>query len=96
MHDMVNAFCFAAFKAGSNMAARMAMMAITTNNSIKVKPVLRDFILETLSQKFLNFHFELPAQPDQMSDWAGADVNQNSLFYGKSIKRKNRFPLLAG
>src|SRR6267142_4225604 len=32
------AFCFALIKAGNNMAARMAIMAMTTSNSIKVKP----------------------------------------------------------
>ena len=30
-------FSFALFKTGSNIAARIAMMAITTSNSIKVK-----------------------------------------------------------
>jgi hypothetical protein len=30
----------ALLRAGSNMAARIAMIAITTNNSIKVKPVV--------------------------------------------------------
>jgi hypothetical protein len=32
------AFILALLNAGSNIAARMAMMAITTSNSIKVKP----------------------------------------------------------
>src|SRR5580698_6749110 len=32
------AFCFALLKAGNNMAARIAMMAMTTSNSINVKP----------------------------------------------------------
>src|ERR1035438_1009471 len=32
------AFCFALLKAGNNMAARMAIMAMTTSNSINVKP----------------------------------------------------------
>jgi hypothetical protein len=32
------AFCFAFDKAGSNMAARIAMIAITTSNSISVNP----------------------------------------------------------
>jgi hypothetical protein len=30
-------------KAGSNMAAKMAMMAMTTSNSISVKPDFRGF-----------------------------------------------------
>src|SRR5690348_9662087 len=38
MHWMVCARCLAADKAGNNKAARMAMMAITTSNSISVKP----------------------------------------------------------
>lgn len=32
------AFIFARAKAGNNMAAKMAMMAITTNNSMRVNP----------------------------------------------------------
>jgi hypothetical protein len=32
------AVALALLKAGNNMAARMAMMAMTTSNSIKVKP----------------------------------------------------------
>jgi hypothetical protein len=32
-------FSFALLKAGSNIAARMAMMAITTRSSINVKPL---------------------------------------------------------
>jgi hypothetical protein len=31
-------------RAGSSMAARMAMMAMTTNNSIRVNPVSRCFM----------------------------------------------------
>jgi hypothetical protein len=33
---MVMAFSFALAKAGNNMPAKMAMIAMTTNNSIKV------------------------------------------------------------
>ena len=35
---MLMAFCFALDNAGSNIAARMAMIAMTTRSSIKVKP----------------------------------------------------------
>src|SRR5579859_6646697 len=38
MHPIACALTFAAFSAGNNMAARMAMMAITTRSSISVKP----------------------------------------------------------
>ena len=38
MHWVPWAWTFALDKAGSNMPARMAIMAITTNNSINVKP----------------------------------------------------------
>ena len=37
MQFAVCAFFFAAASAGNNIAARMAMMAMTTSNSIKVK-----------------------------------------------------------
>src|SRR5438128_9263904 len=36
--EIVRAFAFALLKAGKSIAARIAMMAITTSNSIKVKP----------------------------------------------------------
>jgi hypothetical protein len=36
MHVVRSAFCFALAKAGSSMAARMAIIAITTSSSIKV------------------------------------------------------------
>jgi len=41
-HCVVLALFFAALNAGSNIAARMAMMAITTSNSISVErlPIL--------------------------------------------------------
>ena len=48
MQDAATARFFAALKAGNNMAARMAMMAITTNNSIKVKPARRMVISFTI------------------------------------------------
>jgi hypothetical protein len=37
MQEMLCAFCFALLRAGRSIAARMAMMAITTSNSINVK-----------------------------------------------------------
>ena len=36
-HDVALAFSRAAFRAGSSIPARIAMMAITTRSSIKVK-----------------------------------------------------------
>ena len=36
-HDIAWAFAFAFDRAGNSIAARIAMIAITTNNSIKVK-----------------------------------------------------------
>jgi hypothetical protein len=38
MQVMVLALCFALFKTGSNNAARIAIIAMTTSNSINVKP----------------------------------------------------------
>jgi len=40
-HPIVFALFLALDKAGSNIAAKIAMMAITTNNSISVKPEWR-------------------------------------------------------
>src|SRR6185437_7729823 len=44
-HCPFKAVAFSLARAGSNNAARMAMIAITTNNSISVKPPLRTFAL---------------------------------------------------
>jgi hypothetical protein len=41
MHRMPLAFSLALAKAGNNIPARMAMIAMTTNNSMSVKPPLR-------------------------------------------------------
>src|SRR5260370_42406426 len=38
MQLIAQAFCFALLKAGNNIAARMALMAMTTSNSINEKP----------------------------------------------------------
>jgi hypothetical protein len=38
-------------KAGNNKAARIAIMAITTSNSIKVNPACEDFVLEANNVK---------------------------------------------
>jgi hypothetical protein len=43
----------AAANAGSNMAASIAMMAITTNNSISVNPGLESFLLTIFMSAFL-------------------------------------------
>src|SRR5436190_16328614 len=45
LHWIRQARALALAKAGSSIAARMAMIAITTSNSIRVKPRLDDFIL---------------------------------------------------
>ena len=46
MQLMPAAFCLARANAGNNMAAKMAMMAITTNNSIKVNAALTFRVLD--------------------------------------------------
>jgi hypothetical protein len=53
MHTMPCALFFAPANAGSNIAAKMAMMAITTNSSIRVNARDRD--------RFLNWTPCLPA-----------------------------------
>src|SRR6266404_9655516 len=45
MQLMPSALHLARLSAGNSMAARMAMMAMTTSNSISVKPVLACFIV---------------------------------------------------
>jgi len=46
---------FALLKAGSNMAARMAMIAMTTSNSIKVNADFIDFALGSVSESRLGW-----------------------------------------
>ena len=45
MQLMPSAFAFALDNAGSNIAARIAMMAMTTSNSIRVNPPLARHLL---------------------------------------------------
>ena len=42
MHIALCAFAFDWLNAGNNIAAKIAMMAMTTSNSIKVNPANRD------------------------------------------------------
>src|SRR5579884_2381426 len=49
MQLVAQAFCLALASAGNSRPARMAMMAITTNNSIKVKAALLAFISRPLA-----------------------------------------------
>src|SRR6185436_6804055 len=44
MQEVCLLLAFAFDKAGNNMAARIAMMAMTTSSSIKVKPAFRSFV----------------------------------------------------
>jgi len=48
-HFMAWAFSFALANAGSNSEAKMAIMAITTSNSIKVKAPRLEFALASFS-----------------------------------------------
>src|SRR6516164_4063601 len=48
MQEAATALVLARFNAGNSMAARMAMMAMTTSSSISVNPARRDFILEAV------------------------------------------------
>jgi hypothetical protein len=56
MQVIVRAFIFALLKTGNNMAARMAMMAMTTSNSINVNP---DFLLFMGTWYIDNIDFDL-------------------------------------
>src|SRR5262245_57444394 len=52
MHEEAKAFIFALLKAGRSIAARIAMMAITTSSSINVNPARRHFIKFRRSKLF--------------------------------------------
>src|ERR1035437_6958784 len=70
------AFALARARAGSNRAAKMAMMAITTNNSIRVKaPIfLRRFFIN-----YAGFYFCFGKQTANFTSAVHA-VNPNCLF----------------
>ena len=55
VHRIRKAFCFALANAGSSIAARMAMIAMTTSNSIRVKA--RRFLRRELFWKKMDFMF---------------------------------------
>jgi hypothetical protein len=61
MQEALFARSFARAKAGNNIAARIAMMAITTNNSIKVNARLRDrfFLRRVTPSRFLTVEDEV-------------------------------------
>jgi len=46
---VLRAFAFAFAKAGKSIAAKMAIMAMTTNSSIKVNPLLWEVLVVILS-----------------------------------------------
>jgi hypothetical protein len=66
MHDMPKAFCLDLLKAGNSIAAKMAIIAITTNNSIKVNA----FLLPELPHKFPALLFAKGAGPLFKFDFA--------------------------
>ena len=49
VQEMLLAFSRALLSAGSSMAAKIAMMAMTTSNSINVKQVFRDGLISSLT-----------------------------------------------
>ena len=53
-HFVVCALSLARFKAGNSMAARMAMMAMTTSNSMRVKPPGRLWPALNVFEEFMN------------------------------------------
>jgi hypothetical protein len=61
MHWMAWAFCLARVSAGNNKPARMAMMAMTTNNSINVKAPRRCFIVVCGLLNGRDAHARVPA-----------------------------------
>ena len=52
-HPAMVAFCFAFDSAGKSMAARMAMMAMTTNSSIKVNAFRFSVLCEFSDMAFM-------------------------------------------
>jgi hypothetical protein len=69
-HWTLSALAFALARAGSNIAARMAMMAITTSNSMSVKPVrLLTPSRPTADLILVCFTVDLPVAP------SGRDIN---------------------
>ena len=65
MHWTERALSRALFRAGSSIAARMAMIAITTRSSISVKHLLSVLITGVLSLFSLLFHLHLQRAFDE-------------------------------
>src|ERR1035437_9929111 len=59
MQEMLCAFCLAFVSAGKSIAARMAMIAITTSNSMRVKPAWRESVFCCLVWGFIGFRYQL-------------------------------------
>ena len=74
MSEMICALNLAAAKAGNNIAARMAMMAITTNNSIKVKPCAAEFDFSFC----LRTHVKFPPKPERAFRYWAVDLHSHS------------------
>ncbi len=51
MHEMARAFSRACANTGNRIAARIAIIAITTNSSMSVNAVLKDLMVSTLSKE---------------------------------------------
>jgi hypothetical protein len=57
MHWILWALHFALVNAGKSMAARMAIMAITTNNSMSVKARFRSSDKQFIFQSLINYGY---------------------------------------
>src|SRR5918911_4175453 len=86
------AFSRAWAKTGNRMAARMAMMAITTSNSMRVKPSLF-FIIDLLAM----MHGNGPMEPERRGRGARAHGRrgprgEKELFYSNSRLGCAKYP----
>src|SRR5215469_2226566 len=82
------AFCLALSSTGTNIAAKMAIIAITTSSSIKVKPLRLDFIFILA---FL-IVFNLTHSEKSQNDFSGYVISRSNRP-GESLTFKRDQPL---
>src|SRR5438045_615757 len=91
-HLIFCAFNLAPASAGNNIAARMAMMAMTTSNSIKVNPLLRRAFSNIFN--FISFDpFKIISPPDDPERTSGGySTDRDAFSVKKSLHQDIKSP----
>src|SRR5438445_4271916 len=90
-HILERAFSRARAKTGKRIAARMAMMAITTSNSIRVKPERRAVPRRPLGSSALLARMDFPPREESKDDNVGppySSLRSRRLLHGRCGARR--------